>query len=39
VFATLYQRLGIDLATTIPDLSGRPQYLVEPGCLPMKELI
>ena len=39
VFATLYQRLGIDLTTTIPDLSGRPQYLVEPGCLPMKELI
>ena len=40
VFATLYQRLGIDLnTTTIPDLSGRPQYLVENGCQPMKELI
>jgi len=40
VFATLYQRLGIDVAkTTIPDLTGRPQYLVEPGCLPMKELV
>ena len=39
VFATLYQRLGIDLNTTIPDLSGRPQYLVEPGCEPLKELI
>jgi hypothetical protein len=40
VFATLYQRLGIDVVkTTIDDLSGRPQYLVEPGCLPMKELV
>jgi len=40
VFATLYQRLGIDVVkTTVDDLSGRPQYLVEPGCLPMKELI
>jgi hypothetical protein len=29
VFATLYQRLGIDVATTqFTDLSGRPQYLV-----------
>src|SRR2546427_7382688 len=28
VFATLYQRLGIDVAkTTVEDLSGRPQYL------------
>ncbi|MEQ1858649.1 MAG: DUF1501 domain-containing protein [Chthoniobacteraceae bacterium] len=40
VFATLYQRLGIDVSkVTIDDLSGRPQYLVEPGCVPMKELI
>ncbi len=39
VFATLYHRLGIDVNTTIPDLSGRPQYLVEPGSQPMKELI
>jgi len=40
VFATLYQRLGIDVAkTTINDLTGRPQYLVPPGCLPIKELI
>ena len=39
VFASLYQNLGIDVAkTTINDLSGRPQYLVEPGCGPMKEL-
>ena len=29
VFATLYQRLGIDVATTqLTDLAGRPQYLV-----------
>ena len=29
IFATLYQRLGIDVATTqFNDLSGRPQYLV-----------
>jgi Protein of unknown function (DUF1501) len=39
VFATLYHWLGIDLATaTLPDLSGRPQYLVD-GWSPMKELI
>ncbi len=40
VFATLYNNLGIDVSkTTIADLSGRPQFLVEPGCMPMKELI
>jgi hypothetical protein len=40
VFATLYHRLGIDVnKTTVDDLNGRPQYLVEPGCEPMKELI
>ncbi|MDB6175760.1 MAG: hypothetical protein JWL59_5071 [Chthoniobacteraceae bacterium] len=40
VFATLYNNLGIDVSkTTIPDLSGRPQYLVDPGCVPMKELV
>lgn len=39
VFATLYNWLGIDLNTvTLPDLSGRPQYLVD-GWQPMKELI
>lgn len=39
VFATLYQNLGIDIAkTTLPDLSGRPQYLVD-GWQPMKELV
>lgn len=40
VFATLYQRLGIDVAkVTIDDLTGRPQYLVDGGHLPMKELV
>lgn len=38
VFATLYHWLGIDLQTTIPDLAGRPQYLVD-GWQPMRELI
>ena len=40
VFATLYHNLGIDVnKTTITDLAGRPQYLVDAGCQPMKELI
>jgi hypothetical protein len=40
VFATLYQNLGIDISkVTIPDLSGRPQYLVDAGCQPMPELV
>ncbi len=38
VFATLYSWLGIDLQTTLPDLSGRPQYLVD-GWQPMREVI
>ena len=39
VFATLYHNLGIDVSkTTVTDLSGRPQYLVDGGCEPMKEL-
>jgi len=40
VFATLYHNLGIDVGkVTVNDLSGRPQYLVDAGCQPMKELI
>src|SRR5437773_1405099 len=40
VFATLYHNLGIDVTkVTVTDLSGRPQYLVDAGCAPMKELI
>jgi hypothetical protein len=39
VFATLYQQLGIDIATTqYTDLSGRPQYLIGDH-KPMPELI
>jgi hypothetical protein len=39
VFATLYHNLGIDVSkTTIPDLTGRPQYLVD-GYAPMRELV
>ncbi len=39
VFATLYHNLGIDVSkVTLPDHSGRPQFLVD-GQLPMKELI
>ena len=40
VFATLYHNLGIDVShATIPDLHGRPQYLVNPGVEPMRELV
>jgi hypothetical protein len=39
VMATLYHRLGIDtVTTTLPDLSGRPQYLVD-QYQPIRELI
>jgi hypothetical protein len=40
VFATLYRTLGIDVnQVTIPDFTGRPQFLVPDGCQPMPELI
>jgi hypothetical protein len=40
VFATMYHNLGIDVMnTTVRDLTGRPQYLVDDGCLPMPELV
>jgi hypothetical protein len=40
VFATLYHNLGIDVSrTTLPDRSGRPQYLVDPIYEPLPELI
>ena len=40
VFATLYHNLGIDVNhATVPDLKGRPQYLVEPGVQPIRELV
>ena len=39
VFATLYHQLGLDPNNvTVPDLTGRPQYLVS-GWQPMPELI
>jgi hypothetical protein len=32
--------LGIDVSkVTVPDLAGRPQYLVDDGLQPMRELI
>src|SRR5207249_8464319 len=40
LYATLYRNLGIDLnSTTIQDLSGRPQYLVEDHAQVMRELV
>jgi len=40
VFATVYHALGIHPnTTTIPDLTGRPHYLVDGAYQPMKELI
>ncbi len=41
VFATLYHQLGFDVdQTTIPDLSGRPQYLVDHALYqPLPELV
>jgi hypothetical protein len=40
VFATLYHNLGIDVkSATVPDLSGRPRYLVDQAYEPMKELV
>jgi hypothetical protein len=40
VFATLYHNLGIDVnKATVNDLSGRPQFLVENGLQPMRELV
>jgi hypothetical protein len=40
LYATLYHNLGIDARrTTLPDLNGRPQYLVEDNAEPLPELI
>ena len=38
VYASLYKHLGIDSQTTITDLNGRPQYLVEDRAQPLPEL-
>lgn len=40
LFATLYHNLGIDVnRTTLNDLTGRPQHLVEDNAQPMRELV
>jgi hypothetical protein len=40
LFATLYHTLGIDVETaTVNDLSGRPQFLVDGGVKPLRELV
>ncbi|MFM2094728.1 MAG: hypothetical protein RIS70_1852 [Planctomycetota bacterium] len=40
VFATLYRHLGIDTTSvTVPDLTGRPQYLVANQVSPLRELV
>jgi hypothetical protein len=40
LFATLYHNLGIDPETAqLPDLTGRPQYLVEDTAKPIRELV
>ncbi len=40
VHATLYHGLGIDVnKVTVPDLTGRPQFLVENGVQPIRELV
>ena len=40
VFATLYHGLGIDVnKVTVTDLSGRPQFLVDNGAQPVRELV
>ena len=40
VFSTIYHNCGIDSSTLqFNDLSGRPQYLVDPDCKPLKELV
>ena len=40
LFATLYRNLGIDVnKTTLADLNGRPQYLVEDNAQPLRELV
>ena len=39
VLATLYHHVGIDVtAATLPDLSGRPQFITD-GHSPIHELI
>ena len=40
VFATLYHNLGVNLdSQRLFDFRGRPEYLVDPGVRPIKELV
>lgn len=40
IFATVYNNLGINPnTTTVPDLTGRPHYLVDGQFQPMKEVV
>ena len=40
IYSTLYHNLGIDPhQTTVSDLNGRPQYLLEEDARPLPELI
>jgi hypothetical protein len=39
IFATLYAKAGLNLNTRAFDLRGRPQYLVDPGIEPIRELM
>jgi hypothetical protein len=40
IFATLYHNLGIDIRTaTVKDIQGRPQFLVDSGIEPLRELV
>jgi hypothetical protein len=40
IFATIYHALGLDVRKVrVFDLQGRPNYLVDDGVLPMRELI
>lgn len=40
VFATMYQHLGLDVnAVKIPDLNGRPRYLVDENRQPIQEIL
>lgn len=39
VFATLYAKAGLNLKAREFDLRGRPQYLIDPGIEPIRELM
>jgi uncharacterized protein (DUF1501 family) len=40
VYATLYRNLGVNLnAERLFDFRGRPQYIVDPGVQPLRELV